>query len=439
MLCAAITVPALCSESTSTRNQPLTRTALRYDTDYPVVGYADLPANNAVAKLQARLDRGEVKLEFDAVRGYLDSLLKALDIDVSSQTLVYSKTSLQIEAIRAATPRAIYFNDDTYVAWVQGTNMLEFAAMDSRVGQVFYTLHNSPASGAEFNRETTRCLTCHDTFSLMGGGVPRFLFMSAFVNTNGESLTAETSNETTDATPIEERWGGWYVTGYHGTQTHLGNIQVRSAAEITDLDKARRGNLDNLKGLLDTRPYLTDKSDIVALLVFEHQAYVENFITRANFKARTVVARETPEGAAPPHSLDELSPKTQFALKAMLEPVVKSLLFVDAAGLTSPITGTSGFDKWFQARGLRDPQGRSLRDLDLTTRVFKYPLSYLIYSRGFEGLPDYAKAYVYARLAAILEGRDTSDTYAHIAAADRKAALEILIGTKPAFARALRT
>jgi hypothetical protein len=121
-----------------------TRSALRYDYDYPDIGYGEKANANAVARLQARIDRGQAKLTFHPTRGYLDSVLKELGIDASSQTLVYSKTSLQIDAIRAATPRAIYFNDDTYVAWVPHTTFLEVVTMDSAQGQVFYTLPNTP-------------------------------------------------------------------------------------------------------------------------------------------------------------------------------------------------------------------------------------------------------------------------------------------------------
>lgn len=419
--------PSIAAVDGSPPELPPPRTALRYDTDYPDIGYAERPVNNAIARLQARLDRGEVKLAFHPTRGYLDSLLNALGVDPSSQTLVYSKTSLQVDAISAATPRAIYFNDDTYVAWVQGMRMLELATMDSDLGQVFYTLPNRESAAVHLQREVLRCLNCHDTYSLSGGGVPRFSFMSSLVGTNGEPLKGEVPSETIDRTPIRDRWGGWYVTGRHGDQAHLGNILVDRAAAPVDLDSLRRGNLDTLDELFDTRPYLTDKSDIVALLVFEHQAYIQNLITRVNFKARTVMARQA--GGA-------LSPQVQAALKALMEPLVQAMLFVDAAAITGKITSGSGFDTWFQAQGPRDPLGRSLRELDLTTRLFKYPLSYLVYSDGFDGLPDYAKSYIYGRFAEILSGRDQSKAYSHLSVSDRKAMMEILTATKPAFARA---
>jgi hypothetical protein len=412
-------------------------TALRYDTDYPELDYAGAASNNPVARLQSSLDRGEVKLKFNARRGYLDSVLQALKVDPSSQTLVYSKTSLQIDAIRAATPRAIYFNDDTYVAWVQGADRpIEIVAMDRALGPVFYTLPNHDGAPMQLQRETSRCLTCHDSFSMMGGGVPRFLFMSTVVSVNGESLTDHPGIDTTDQTPLSERWGGWFVTGRQGELEHLGNILAKSPAEISNLASVQRGNLDTLDSLLDTRPYITDKSDIVALLVFEHQAYIHNLITRANFKSRTVLSKEGSDVPVGTRDWNDLLPKTQVALRRMLEPLVRAMLFADAAGMNGGIKSGSGFDKWFQAQGPRDRHGRSLRQLDLNTRLFRYPMSFLVYSQGFDGLPDSAKGYIYSRFREVLSGQDASAAYSNLSASDRTALLQILSETKPEFAKA---
>ena len=427
--------------------RPPVPSALRYDTEYPLIGYGDRPTHNSIARLQERLDRREVKLKFAAARGYLDSLLRALEIDPSSQTLVYSKTSLQFDLIRAATPRAIYFNDDTYVAWIPETRIIEITTMDSALGPVFYTLQNQePSATALFDRETSRCLTCHDTFSMMGGGVPRFLFMSSPVTVAGEPLTAVISKDTTDATPISERWGGWYVTGNPDGVTHLGNIQVngpvpagQAAPDLSQLKVRKPGTLANLDKLFNTQPYLTDHSDIIALMIFEHQVYIENIITRASYKARTMVARTMDGQSADALSWDELPAKARPMVKSMLEPLVKALLLVEATTLPGKLSGNSGFDQWFQAQGPRDPQGRSLRQLDLTKRLFRYPLSYMVYSVGFDGLPNYAKDYVYRRLAEVLTGHDQSAPFSQLPAADRAAALQILTATKPEFASLIQT
>jgi hypothetical protein len=267
--------------------------------------------------------------------------------------------------------------------------------------------------------------------------------MSSPVTVKGEPLTTEISKETTDATPLGERWGGWYVTGKPDNSGHLGNIQisanVQPTREISTLKMKRPGTVENLDRLFDTKPYLTDHSDIVALLVFEHQVYIEDIITRANYKARTFAARANDGQPADSLSWNQLPPKARTMVKTMFEPLVKALLLVDAIRFPGKITGNSGFDRWFQAQGLRDPQGHSLRELDLTTRLFHYPLSYMIYSVGFDGLPTYAKDYVYRRLADILSGRDQSAPYTKISLADRATALEILGTTKPDFAAVAQT
>jgi hypothetical protein len=419
-------------DSPTVISAPSARRATRYETEYPAIGYANTATNNAIARLQERLNRGEVRLKFEGPRGYLDSVLEALGIDPSSQTLVYSKTSLQFDLIDASTPRAIYFDEDTYIAWIPGTKFLEIATMDRELGPVFYTLSNTSPSEIRVERETSRCLTCHDTWGMTGGGVPKFLFLSTPVDKQGESLTGQPGVDTTDQTPIQNRWAGWYVTGELGKQTHLGNILVESDADPARLDSFRRNSLDSLQGLFDARTYKTDKSDAVALLVFEHQAYVGNLITRANFKSRTLLTKNGLDPATA-DSWESLPAPLQKQIKPMVEPLVRALFFVDAAAPVSEIRSGSGFDKWFQSKGPRDAAGRSLRDFDLRTRVFKHPLSYLIYSESFNGLPAIVKDYLYTRISDVLSGRDTGPSFAHLSAVERRTLREILAATKPDF------
>lgn len=406
-----------------------------YDREYPFVDYFGKATGNDVARLQERIDRGEVKLKFSAPRGYLDSLLGALRIDPSSQTLVFSKTSLQAQAISPQTPRAIYFDMDTYVGWIPNTDVIEIATMDSLRGAVFYTLPNRSAEPPSFGRETLRCLACHDTFSLQGGGVPNFLFLSAYTREKGGARTDTVANLTTDATPLEDRWGGWYVTGELAGLTHLGNIPPATAQRASQPVPLRLGDLRNLDSMFDTTPYLTDKSDAVALLVFEHQVYLHNLIIHANYKARRLLAAQVAGATAPSLHWEQLPPPVQGRMQRLLEPLVRGLLLVDAAKLTVPVHGNSGFAKWFESQGPRDARGRSLRDLDLSTRVFRYPLSFLIYSEGFDELPVGARDYVYRRLAQILAGRDRSPAYSTISPSERTATFQILTATQPEFAR----
>jgi hypothetical protein len=432
-LALAVIVPLAAAAAPAAREVASPHTSLRYDRDYPTIDYGGVARNNPIARLQARIDRGEVRLDFRPGRGYLDSLLGQLDIDPSSQVLVYSKTSLQIEHISGATPRAIYFNDDTYVAWVQDSDLLELSVMDADLGAVFYTLRNRADEAPQVQRETSRCLACHDTFSMTGGGVPRFLLDSIVVDTSGTALRNEVPREITDETPLQQRWGGWYVTGLPDGLPHLGNLQIPHSHAVAEVHGQHGATVESLAGLFDTRPYVTGTSDVVALLVLEHQLFVKNLVTRLNFKTRSLLAREASERGLAQIKFEQSSPQTQEAVHRMTEDLVRAMLFMDAAVYPRPVGGTSGYDKWFQAQGPRDQRGRSLRDLDLHSRLFKYPLSYVIYSEAFNALPADVKQLVYARLREILRGPD-GPAPPHLSASDRAAILEILIATKPDFA-----
>lgn len=410
--------------------------ALIYDQDYPFIGYSNPPQHNDIAHLIARMKAGKVKLQYREPRGYLDSLLKALKINPDSQVLVFSKTSLESEIISPQTPRAIYFNDDTYVAWIEHTSIVEISTMDSMMGTVFYTLSERPTAKPHFERETSRCLNCHDTFSLSGGGVPNFLFLSAYSRRHDEIVTNDVARHTSDETPMTARWGGWYVTGDLGGLEHLGNILPSPSGHLP-LSAANPHNLQSVDGLIDPNTYCTDKSDAVALLVLQHQVEVHNLIIHANYKSRMLMERNRQGSSTEPVRFEQLPSTMQRQFRGLLEPLIRGMLMVGAAKWSAPIHGNSGFARSFEARGPRDPQGRSLRDLDLKTRLFKYPLSFLIYSEGFDYLPVAVKEYVYRRLDEILSGRDHSSTFSNLSPADRRAIFEILRATKPDFARAV--
>ena len=408
-------------------------TMLRYDAEYPTIRYATTPRTDRVAQLQARLAARETSLRYAEPRGYLDSLLAALEIDASSQVLVFSQTSLQSERIRPSSPRAIYFNDDTYVAWVQG-GPIEIAAMDPVLGQVFYTLEQTATRTPPFEQKDVQCLACHDSYSLTGGGVPRFLTGSGYIGSRGELMAHEGWILVSDRTPLRNRWGGWYVTGRHGDQVHLGNVVIRSYDDFERLDALRTHDVASLAGRFDTSPYLTDKSDIVALLVFEHQTNMQNAITRLNYDARNLLyAQAQGDGAA--------LEAAQEAFDTAVEQLVERALFVGAAEITSPISGDAAFVEQFMSRARRDGQGRSLRDLDLSRRLFRYPASYVLETPAFAALPDVARSAVYTRLAAVLSGPANAaddDPFAHLSADDRSAVREILAATTPELAAVLR-
>ena len=95
---------------------------------------------------------------------------------------------------------------------------------------------------------------------------------------------------------------------------------------------------------------------MAALMVFEHQARIMNLIAQARF--------------------GELA---------------DAMLFVDEAPLPEPVEGSSGFAEKFATRG-------PLRELDLRTRLMRYPCSYMIYSEAFQALPPEVKRTIYNRI-----------------------------------------
>lgn len=406
---------------------------LPYDTEYEAIRYSSSTPTDPVAQLQKRIQAGEVTLQLDARNGYLASLLGELKISAASQILVFSKTSFQPGLISSHTPRAIYFSDNVYVAWVQNSPVIEISSLDPNLGPVFYTLNQEQSTFPRFKRETHLCLRCHDSYSLTGGGVPRYILGSGFADQSGQLVSHEGWHLTTDQTPLNRRWGGWYVTGTHGDQLHMGNLVPRDAAEAVQLDLAAGANLRDLDNLIDTTPYLGKHSDIVALMVIEHQVHLQNLITRVNYETRTALYRDTLRNRELGQDPGYRSPATLKRIESDAEPLVRALLLADEAPLGGPIAGTSGFASEFVSQGPWDGHGRSLRQLDLTGRLFRYPLSYLIYSQAFEALPDLAKKYIYRRLGEVLGGQDKSAAFAHLSDVDRQAIREILEATKTDF------
>lgn len=382
-----------------------------------------------VAKLQKRIDHGEVKLAYAEAHGYLESLLKALKIPVSSQVLVFSRTSLQTKLISPKTPRAIYFNDDVYVGWPPETEALEVSTVDPATGAVFYMLPQREDGPHRLVRVGQQCLECHN--SAMTGGIPGHIMRSVHVLPDGQPDLAAGSFLTTDQSPFEERWGGWYVTGASGPLMHMGNRPPR--AEGGEPDNANGGTATGLGKFFDTSPYLSPHSDIVALMVLAHQTHVHNLLGRVNIESRSAL---NDEQAVFRELHVSQSPHLQSTLKRIessAEPLVQAMLFVGEARLTSPVQGNTTFCTDFTSRGPKDRRGHSLRDFDLKTRLFRYPCSYLIYSQAFDALPGPARDYVYRRIWQIMSGKESGKDFAHLTPADRKNIVSILRETKPSF------
>ncbi len=358
--------------------------------DHEAIQYRKHPAADVVAELARRLESGESALDFDARFSYLPSLLDRLGLRSDSQTLVFSKTSVQESRISPRTPRAIYFRDDVAVAFVPEGETIEIAAVDPAQGVVFYMLDARKKEGPRIER-AEGCLHCHQGPATLG--VPGIYVGSVATRPSGRADFRLGSIVTDHRTPFAERWGGWYVDGETG-EGNQGNA-VATDPEFSSAIPALR---------FDPKSYLAPSSDIVALMTLEHQTQMTNLLTRLSWEAR----------------IDPRDPR----LTGRIEEVVRYMLFLDEAPLSAPIRGFSTFRETFPQQGPRDRKGRSLRDFDLRKRLFRYPLSYMVYGRQVDALPRELRDRLFRRLYEVLESESVADE-------DRRAVLEILRDTKP--------
>jgi hypothetical protein len=366
--------------------------------NHPAIKYLTSDTDTIVDRLNARLRDGSARLVFDEKTGYLKSVLDLLGIPVESQMLVYTRTSLQAQHITMKNPRAVYFNDSASVGYIRGAGLLEVTAQDPKLGTIFYVIHQANVAQATFGRDQ-QCLRCHLSWDTLG--VPGLTILTTFPR--------QSENDYADGgvvdhyRPIDERWGGWYVTGRRVPPRHMGNLPlIMPEAGRASHRQAARVSLD---GQFDLTGYLTPYSDIVALMVLEHQAHFSNLVTRATWETR-------------------LGDELRMAEAA--DTLADYILFVDEAPLTGAIEGSSGFAEKFVTQGPKDSKGRSLRELDLKTRLQKYPLSYMIYSPAFRGMPEAPRNLVLGKIRRVLSGEVGDAKYAHLTPEIRAAIQAIL-------------
>jgi hypothetical protein len=363
----------------------------------PAIEYRRRPVTDPVNELNQRIAAGGVTLKAQGPTGYLRALLDALKIPLSSQIALFVPDSVQGKRINPANPRTLFFNDSVVVGWVGG-GFIEIASQDPQQGVIFYTLDANTPSKPLIRRDDG-CLSCHFTHAAVG--VPGMLVRSSGQYTVDDRL------------PLEQRWGGWYVTGQHGSLQHLGNLDTDKLYKTQPSRETQ--NWKSLDGKLDANLYLSSHSDIAALMVFGHQMRMMNLLTRINWEAR----------------VSDKDKSTAVSLKDGARELVDYLLFVDEAVIKDKITGSTSFAAEFAEQGPKDKKGRSLRQLDLTKRLMRYPCSYMIYSKQFDGLPIAAKDAVYRRMWEILSGQERDKKYSRLALVDRSAIVEILRDTKP--------
>jgi hypothetical protein len=348
---------------------------------HPAIDYRAGKLSDDVSVLQREITAGSRTIAFDGQQGYLRSVLAALNVPIESQVLLFSKTGLQHPFTGPDNPRALYFNDRVVVGYIPGAPVLEMAAHDPAQGVIFQTLKQDAAS-TQFARPD-RCLGCHLSTNSMS--VPGILVRSMSTAPDGRPMPQDGSFVIDHRSRLDQRWAGWFVTGAAASVTHMGKpIDPR----------------------IDLSAYPRPTSDIAALLTFDHQGHAINLLTRLGWETRFAAS----EGRADFTSGD---------LGDILTETVDYFLFVDETALSSPVNGTSAFATSFSRSGPRDRKGRSLRELDLQTRLLKYRCSYMIYSPAFDALPAAARSAFYSRARSVLQSRGDA------------AVMEILDETKP--------
>jgi len=404
----------------------------RYDADYPDIGYSSPAMHNRVWRLREAMASGALELAWHPSCGYLAALLAALRIEADTQTLVFSRTSLQGDLVTPDTPRALYFNDDTYVGYIPGAGHIELTTLDAHKGPVFYTLENVRGEPGKIRRFGGACLTCHDNYSLMGGGAPRILALSLPVEAPAQGPVDLLGIDVDHRTPLADRWGGWYVTGSTGQLVHRGNRQTLEGEAHAALDGEPGADRPSLEEWIDTSRYPVPHSDVVALLVLEHQKTVHNLMARVAWKAPSGMQRLAAARARAAGGEAELAARQQKLLDSMVDPLVDALFMIDAAPIPAGVAAGNGFAARFSGQGPADAAGRSLRRLDLDGKLFRWPLSYLLLGEAFDALPTPVMDAVRTRIGAVLRGADSRRSPL-LGVEDRAALREMLAQVKPGF------
>lgn len=384
-----------------------------HDLDQPPHDYWNRPLKDRFSRLKSDLESGKIPLDRSSEKAFLQSLLKVMEIPASSQTLVFSTTSLQLSLINPSNPRAVYFNEDLYVGYIPG-GKIEIVSLDPELGGIFY-IFPIPRGPAPLQIErSTRCMNCHADEDTQF--VPGLLIKSVMPGQRGGSLTAYRMGQMGHQIPFEERFGGWYVTGQGGLTNHWGNKTGQLSPQGLTTYLVEPGQRFSYS------KYLVPRSDILPHLLHEHQAGFVNRVLEASYRAR--LALFAGQGKTSVENTAELEKQANI--------ITRYLLFANEVSLPNGgVEGDADYRRDFAANRKATKEGTSLKDFDLKTRLFKYRCSYMIYSPVFEGLPSPMKQLVYQRLKEALRVEKPDKEYAYLPVSEKLAIRTILTATLP--------
>lgn len=380
--------------------------------DLPPISYSDTEPTDAIATLAGKMASGEIKLEGTTGTERLDFVLKTLNVSVDSQVLVFSKTSLQNGVITPLNPRCLYFSENAYVGYVPSGTM-EVITQDPVLGPVYYMVDSGRKGGLKIERDTSNCLSCHATGRTEG--VPGLLIRSVYPDKDGQAMLHLGTSDVTHETPLAERWGGWYVTG-KSSMTHLGNRVYTEDGDILP----KTSDLQDVSGLIDSSKYLRPTSDIVALMVLEHQCKMHSLFNAASLNYRrayhfgkTINPSENPDDGSAGRVAESWAKK-----------IVDYMFYKNEADLGEGVEGSAEFQKAFMAQFPKTADGDTLAEFRLYGRVFKNRCSYMIYSEAFKNLPPTIKTVILAKMKRVLAGEDNEIDW--ISGSERKRIRKIL-------------
>jgi len=372
--------------------------------------YTRTADDNVATELNRRLAAGEVELEWEASRGRLRALLAALAVPESSQTLVFSKTSLQRHRISPKNPRALFFNGDVYIGWIPGAKSLEVAVGDPKLGLAFYTMPQDPEKPPQLIRDDS-CLRCHATSRTHDE--PGLLLRSVYPDSEGDPIPSAGETNMEFRSPIVERWGGWLVTGqFEGD--HRGNgTAVRTTRGNWTVKPRPAKDLTAFADDFQANRYLRPTSDIGALLALEQQATVHNLLIRAAHQMRYLIAKDqvmqelfekrSPDDAEPTGKV-QWSDSTKRIAGTLANEITAALLLDGEAPLeVHRAKSHPEFARDFAALWHQDESDVQLGVLELSQRTFTLPLSPMIHSLAFQRLPDELRQRVLLRMQVAIE------------------------------------
>lgn len=401
--------------------------------ELPPINYSKAVTTNRVTAFKARLAAEPTLLASDSEQVRLRTALAAFGVAEESQVLLFSKTSLQRRLITPKTPRSLYFSEDVYLGWVPG-GLMELTVTDPALGLVFYRFDaRSPDRPPVIERDE-ECLSCHA--GPLTRDWPALMVRSVFPGETGEPIGPAGSFLIEHDTVISNRWGGWYVTGSSGGEPHLGNLLLADYQPNVAVQRAATTSDTDLAAFFPTDRYLRPDSDIVALMVFEHQVGMHNRLAEGALQVRkwTHYQRELQRELGETVSEEPVGTALRV-VQGEAGRILEHLLFVGEAALPEGgIQGNAAFQEAFRRNRRPDSQDRSLKDLDLANRLFRWRCSYMIYSAAFASLPNSLRTEVLGRLRQGLMSEEPPRPFSHLPATERQAIHEILLATHEGYA-----